>query len=233
MALIQTSGLISDITGRVGGSVFQRSKAGLTMRTQSGVINRATNLQGINRVYAQQIQQAWQSLTVSERNLWEVYAVFKNKSSRKSVLTKLTGQSIFMQENTVRLIHIATFGTFSPEILITPTLTQPPQTINITSWTVGVGTLSMATDYSIPDSSKFFIIYLSRPLLPSQISNYNKKIIFVPVSSTGSSQGLGSLYISRYSVLPVAGQYINSDIALYDKDKNTFGGFSTQRIIVS
>lgn len=232
-ALIKTGSLISDITGKVGGHVFQRTSSGLALRSGPAPINKGINTQNENRIIATRIQQAWRALSVSDRNLWEVYATFKNKSTRKNILGKLTGQSIFMQENTVRLIHVNSFGSFSPEILITPTIVSLPEVVKITSITNAASILTLNTDYDIPDASKFFVIYLSKPLLPSQISNYNKKKIFCYPASTGTSQGYTSIYTLKFGILPTVGQVLNTEIALYDKDINTFGSFQTQRIIIT
>lgn len=232
-ALIRTGSIISDITGKIGGHVFQRTKGGLAVRTQGGVINPGLNTQNANRIIATRIQQAWRGLSASDRNLWEVYATFKNKSSRKNILAKLTGQSIFMQENTVRLIHINSFGSFSPAILTTPTIIELPEVVKITSITNAASILTLSTDYNIPDASKFFVVYLSKPLLPSQISNYNKKKIFCYVAANGTSQGYTSIYLLKFGILPEVGQVLNTEIALYDKDINTFGAFQTQRITIT
>lgn len=232
MALFKLSAIASDIIGRVNGSVFQRTKSGLIMRSQPGVIRSSVAGQYRTRTQAAQIQAAWQSLSVAERQQWDVYAVFKNKSTRKNPLTKLSGQQIFQQENSVRLIHAAQLGTFATSILTVPILTAPPSAVQVTGVSTDGVTLYVGTDYDIDDASEFLVWYFSRPLLPSQVSEYNKKKIAAYNSSSGVTQTLGSIYTSLWGVLPTVGQYLNIDVALYDDAKSTFGPFTSTRVVV-
>ena len=137
------------------------------------------------------------------------------------------------QKNSIRLIHLQDGGTFTPEILISPILTPAPINVAITAISVSGGALSISTDYPIPDDTFFFIIKLSAPLLPSQISQYNKKKIFAYTNTAGYTQTITSLYMQKFGILPTVGAYINSEISLYDKTINTFGSFSKQRTIVT
>lgn len=232
-ALIRTGSIVSDLVGKVGGHVFQRSRGGLTLRSQPAPIERGLNIQNKKRNYAVRVQSAWTSLAISNRNLWEAYAVFKNKHTKKGFGAILTGQSIFMQENIMRLNINESGFAFTPLILLSPIITTPPQTISIVSAKLEFGNFQLHFDYNIPDATKYPIVFISRPLLPSQISDYNKKRFMALILSTGQVQDISAVYKAAWSKFPSGGNYVNTKVALYDTDLNTFSLFNNQRTLVT
>jgi hypothetical protein len=78
MAIIKTSGLISDIKGSINGSTFQRSAAGLTMRSKPTSVGRGSNAQLNVRNLNGQLNFAWSNLTDSQRTQWSSFANFTN-----------------------------------------------------------------------------------------------------------------------------------------------------------
>jgi len=219
--------------GRSGGSVFQRVKGGLIMRKQGRNLNSAKANLYRSRVNVTTLQAAWQALTAQERQLWEVYAQFRNRPSRKVITGPLGGQATFILENSIRLQFVQAFGTLSQDIVTSPTITTPPQAVSITSIVNSGATLTVATDYNILDDTKFIFMYISRPLLLSQISVWNKVKLIPNMSTTGQSQVITSFYNQKWGALPAVGQAVNTEIFLYDKDINTFGAGNKQRIIVT
>lgn len=231
--LVRFSTLVSEMVGRSGGSVFQRTKGGIILRKQGAQPNTAKGNLYKSKVNITTIQQAWQALTVNERNLWEVYAQFRNRPSRKGLTGPLGGQATFILENSIRLQFSQAFGVIAPVILTSPTITTPPQAVTIESINNSGFTLTVATDYNIPDDTKFIFMYISRPLLLSQMSVHNKKRLIANMSTTGQSQVITSEYELLYGALPAVGQAVNTEIFLYDKDINTFGAGNKQRIIIT
>jgi len=109
----------------------------------------------------------------------------------------------------------------------------PPTTPNITTFTRTEFTFTYGTDFEIPDADKLYMLYISKPLLPSQISRYNKYKLIAVEASTGFTQSIVDYYKDLFGILPEIGQYVNTKIALYDKINGTFGAFSEQRTIIS
>jgi hypothetical protein len=233
MALVQLSSLISEITGRSAGTVWQRTKSGLIMRTQRSNLN-ASNINVFRQqANAAELQAAWQNMTAQERQLWEVYAQFRNRPTRKKSTVPIGGQATFILENNIRMKYAQKFGVISPVINTTPVITPPPQSVQITSIVLAGGTLIVGTNFDIQDDTKFLFMYISRPLLPSQTSVWNKQKLIAKMSSTGTSQVITSQYIEAWATLPEIGQFLNTEIFLYDKNINTFGPGTKQRIQVT
>lgn len=76
MARVQTSGLITDIRGSVGGGTFQNSRAGLVLKQKCHNVNRRTNELSSHRAILYQLQVEWASLTPDEQSAWQTHALF-------------------------------------------------------------------------------------------------------------------------------------------------------------
>lgn len=233
MAIVRYSGLIAELVGKLNNAVFKMGPHGPT------VVALSTNLNSSrSNIYRQQvnvisIQQAWQNLSVANRNLWEIYAQFRNRPTRKTSTQFLRGQATFILENSIRLRHVQAFGVLAPEILTTPVITPPPQPVSILAAVATGFTFTLGMSYNIPDATKFIFCYITRPLLGSQMSNWNKKRLMANLSSTGSSQVITSTYQSLFINLPTPGQYVNTETFLYDKNISTFGSGTKQRLLVT
>jgi hypothetical protein len=230
MALVQFSSLISEIKGRSAGSVFQRVSNGLIIRTQPSIKKVSNQNIFRTRNNTALLQNIWQALSEQEKNAWETYAVFRGRKQRKNPNQIIGGQATFILENTIRLLFSQSFGVITPTILTLPTITPPPPSILITGISNTAGSLVVSTDYSIPDNSQFLFMYITRPLLPSQKSVHNKMKIIPNMSATGSTQVITSFYLDQFAILPKQGQFVNTEIFLYDKNKNTFGAGTFQRL---
>jgi len=233
MALVTFSGNISDIVGRMGGSVFQRTSSGTIMRPQRGITKKANNNLWQTQANATMLQQAWQALSDSDRNLWELYANFRQRPTRKKSTVFLRGQATFFLENSIRIQFDQHFGVISPVINSTPILAPPPANPYITSIVNAGFTLTVGTSYAIPDDSQFYFLYITKPLLASQISGWNKYKLLANLSSTGSSQVITSQYEQAWFNLPAVGGYVNTELFLYDKTLATFGSGTKQRIQIT
>jgi hypothetical protein len=231
--LVQFSSLVSQMIGRSQGSVYQRVKGGTIMRTQKAQSNSTAGNLYKTKINIATLQQAWQALSAQDRQLWEVYAIFRNRPSRKIITGPLGGQATFILENSIRLQFVQAFGALSPEILSTPVITTPPQAITITAITNSGATLTVGTDYNILDATKFIFMYITRPLLLSQMSVWNKTKLIPNMSTTGQAQVITSFYNQKWGTLPAIGQAVNTEIFLYDKNISTFGAGNKQRIIVT
>ena len=70
MAKVKLSALVSDMRGKLNGSVFARNRGGLYLRTKVTPTNPQTAYQQAARNILGALSQAWKSLTVGERLSW-------------------------------------------------------------------------------------------------------------------------------------------------------------------
>jgi hypothetical protein len=195
MAIVQTSGLISDIRGSVGGSTFQRSASGLTMRTKPVPVGRGSNAQQGQRNIIAQLNFLWGSMTVAQRQQWSSFAIFTNgvgKTNRQRNSAN-TGKTQFIAVNSWLLIY-SKFPVLSPTI-ITPNqqaIPCPPffdQSDNLGK-----------TTYDLDTASEILVVQVSLPQsVGTNTSNTGfRTLVYTMVD--GTTQEWAASYLAQFGV---------------------------------
>lgn len=70
MAKIKLSALVSEMRGKLNGSVFSKNRGGAYLRTKVTPVNPATLAQGLVRATLTNLSQAWRGLTQAQRDAW-------------------------------------------------------------------------------------------------------------------------------------------------------------------
>jgi len=233
MALIKTSAVISDISGKLNGSVFQRSLGGIILRTKSTSINRKTTAQLFQRAGVKAMQQKWFSLSSSDVNAWNAYAVYRNKSQRRNITLKQSGQNLFVAENSVRYNLQSWIANLSPITISTPNFNPQPAPPLLDSIQSSGGVLYFVTPYSITDTDEYWYIKLSRPLTYTQASQYNPLKVIPYGQVSGSVQEINVGYLQMFGILPQNGDYLNYEFCLNSTTSNELGYTTRGRIVVT
>src|SRR3972149_7463964 len=116
MALV-TSHIFSDIRGKVAGSVFQKSAAGLTFRKGVKAGNVKSPRQMITRNILKQVHNAWHNLTPNQRTTWSTYANFWSIKQQNIVGNQINGQQLFIK------IHCKLFQ-YDKSVITNPTFNK-------------------------------------------------------------------------------------------------------------
>lgn len=222
MALIRTSALISDITGRIGGTTFQQTQGGLTMRTQRTQKNSNTTRQQFQKTGIATILTAWINLTQAQREQWNQYAIYRSIRQKKNANKSISGQQIFIRENSLRYAYKDTSAIFANPIHSTPLFASAPSPIQITSVDENVGSLLIQHDLSVVAASQSVLLWMSAPIRESQQSRYTKRNLIKFTTIDLTTQDITNAYLSVYSVLPVVGQFVSAEIGLYDDTVKTY-----------
>jgi hypothetical protein len=233
MARIKTSALISDISGKLNGTVFQRTQGGLCMRNQSGKINSNTPANNSHKIGLSTVQVSWQSLTNSERLLWQTYSIYLNKKQKKNPTLTVNGHQLFIDINTIRYDLSPDNTLFQPYPLTTPILAPLPQPINITTIERDGLALKVNLDRAVNNTKEVIILYLSRPLLGSQMSSYIKVLLMKSPTNSGTEFECNASYFYSYGRRPNVGEWLQTKIALYSTDSQNYSSYSVQRIQVT
>ena len=91
MALVQLSGIISNIKGSIGGTTFSQNRAGTTAKkriTQGRLLNQKQS-GALNTAVA--VTVAWNALSYSQKNIFNLYALANAFTDRYGVVKQLTG----------------------------------------------------------------------------------------------------------------------------------------------
>lgn len=222
MALIHPSALISDITGTIGGTTFQRTQGGLSMRNASMTRNPNNSLQQFNKTGITLIQNAWVALTQAERNVWNQYAVYRSIKQKKSSSLVISGQQIFIRENQLRVSMTGYGAIYDNPIHTVPVFAYPPAPLTCTGISLSGEPQSVFYDTNIDNTIQGIILKLSRPLRESNQSRYEKRVLMKFNTANGISQLWPTYYATIYGITPSIGQFISVEIGVYDSTLGTF-----------
>jgi len=230
MALITLGALASDIKGKVGGTVFQRSASGLVMRNERGHINKRTSTQITQRNSLSVIQAAWINLSNADRTAWDSYAIFRLLSQRKNPNAKLTGHQIFVKENLIRYTISTLVTGITTRIIETPYFNSPPEAPTITEIENDAGALNVSTSASYIIPTSYYILKITAPLSASQLSRNNKYQLMLWAQATGNPFDITTAYLSKFGLLPETGQYVNVLLSIGKNAYNTLSNETAYRL---
>jgi len=233
MALVRTSALISDIKGRMGGSVFQNSSNGLMLRTERSHVNRKTILQQQQRNGMVTLQNAWSALSDTDRQSWEVLAVACPIPTRKDATRFLSGQAYFLRSANAAMNLARVRGSAPPFLPTTAVITSAQPIVSITSIFLYNGGLFIYYDRALAHATEFYITALSRPLSKSQKSQYIKKVVMWEDQVDNNTQEITDYYTAAFGMLPVDGDFINCETTYFQFAANVLGYTTPQRIVVT
>ena len=125
MALVTLSGIVSHISGSIGGNTFQRSAAGLVMRKKPKSVGRGSNQQFNQRGVISRMNFLWNELTDVQRKQWSSFAVYTNGVNRTNnqKTTGNNGKTQFFAVNSWLYLYgktPLTVPTFVPPLSINP-----------------------------------------------------------------------------------------------------------------
>lgn len=112
MARIKYGSLVSEISGSIGSATFQKSNFGNTLRTKPRSRRSGTPSQLSNRYLMMQLHQAWRALSDAQRQQWNQFIAYSGASINRDRGILLTGHSLFLKYNFLRLFaHMAIMTT--------------------------------------------------------------------------------------------------------------------------
>lgn len=211
MASVKYSGLITELKGSVGGSTFQSSKSGFSVRNKPNPRNRRTSRQSVNRISVATLSQVWRNLSESGRLAWETAAPNWPATNRYGDTILLSGFDVFMSSNLGRL-----YVDQSPNLIaVNPAAlnTYPGPSMVIS---VAAGTALLTWSGVAVQTEQVMDIRCTRMMSAGR--GY-RATGFVSVtklpSGTASSQDLWSALVARLGQSPVLGSKIWFEQVIY------------------
>lgn len=141
MARIQLGALITDIAGSIGGYTFQTNRSGRIIRSRGGTFKNSTPKQTIQQANHTTIISEWQSLSLADRDLWNLFSLANTKTDKFGTVRTLTGLNWFEAINSTRKC-------FNLSILLTPPVHSLPVAPPVYDFTAGATTLEI--DFNPP-----------------------------------------------------------------------------------
>lgn len=209
MARIKTSGLIDNITGSVGGTTFQQSRAGLIMKNKPKGFHANTVRRNKQTNIMNSLQHSWMGLTDSNRSYWNQFALYKKIPQTNNPHLFINGHEVYLKYNFYRLLTGRTvqnsclwgFSTIDP--------------LDITLWIPGPGlTITGSRNFNPP--VEFMILYISYPCPPS-IENPGSRLKFINFTyGAGASKVITNDYIAVHGRVPVIGETVFMKFRMID-----------------
>lgn len=226
MARMIPGSIVSDVRGKLGGSVFQRSAGGLTIRSKASPVNPRTASQSVARSRLFALQQAWQQLTAEQRKAWNAWVLFQNIRTAGLSSSQLKGQAAFIQANAYRRI-------WSEADIEDPVFT--PHTLVPTgiSFASAGGSLIFTVDGALTAADYYPIVYST----PQQSAARNSPVVpprlIVPgLNVNDNDWNLTSGWTPTWGPIPTSGAFLFVTWGLIQVDNGTLSAFVSQPIEV-
>lgn len=225
MARIQLSSIISDIRGKIKGSVFQRTSGGLIIRSQTTPINKNSIRQTKTRNFTFILQQEWRLLSLAQRQTWLQFTNFNPIHQINNTKLFINAQQAFIKLNSYRLeygFNIITSPTFS-KCEITP--------VDVTMQLAGVN-LFIKVDRVMISQFEFLIIFLTVNL-PLTINNPGSRLKLIKFTTTDSDTfNIKNEYTAIFGALPQPGTKVFFKFSNADKTSGILFPFKTKSTIL-
>lgn len=158
MASIKFGSFITDIKGKVGGSIMQGGRSGAQMRNLSQPIKSRTAISSQTRANFASLSQAWSQIGATNQGLWDAFASFQTRFNKFGDPYTPTGYQMFKEFNLYNNSIAGTSPVLAPPpansvdpittVVLTANSTGPTYTI---TWvdTLGLGLQDVAL-YAYP-----------------------------------------------------------------------------------
>lgn len=200
MAKVVNGAIVTEIRGKIQGSVFSRNRAGKYIQAQPRKVNKRTSSELNARNIFATFSSKWGALTEDQRTTWIIAAECTAADENFSSLKGLSGQNLYVRSN-VNLNSVNESEITEPQLLaFLPGLAS----LSVDPDTTG-GQLNVSFTPAIDVNVK--IIISASPAMPpgrsSAKSKYKKITVFD--STDISPINIATEYIAVFGRLPVIG----------------------------
>lgn len=201
MARVTYGALVTEINGKIGGTVFQRNAYGFTAKNKPNMVVPNSVDQMTMQRSAFQCTQAWQGLADWQRADWETYAATYPQYAKHNPSSQLSGYNVFLLRNMIAY-YTGRGLIVSPSIVPTVNSSFAP--------TVQVNSTQMLLTYNgnPAPSGLASYIFASNPL-PGSASIARNLLRYVDYFyPIGTTNYLQPAYVERFGRLPVVGEAV-------------------------
>lgn len=173
MSLIKTGGGVAAISGKTGGTVYGRNKAGAYSRNWAKPVNPGTSRLTDVRSNFAAASAAYATLTLLQINAWAAYASLLTRTNRQGDSYTPSGRQMFMEcYNNMSTVGQAPL-TSPSSITNVPAMTGIGAiTLSVTAGAINVYSILDAT-YSIPSGGDGYVIVEAAPFHKVSVRNVN------------------------------------------------------------
>lgn len=225
MAKIKLSGIVSDISGKIGGTIFQRSQSGYTMRNLTYPVNKKTPGQEAVRNITNTLQQSWLNLSQAQRDIWQSFSRYNTIKQKSNWGLLLNGHQVFLKLNHYRLLQ-------NLPLLVTPEFLKCEfKVINLTL-ELRSGRLIVISDRELIPEFEFLLLFLTSCTKKS-INNPGSSFRFIKGSFTEPYENdITDQYFAVFSRIPESGQQVFFKFSIANKESGLIKPFFQKKVIL-
>jgi len=216
MALVKTSALVSDIRGKLGGSVFQNSASGLVIRNLTKCKNKASKLQQEQRAATNQAQKDWQALNSSNRAKYKSLGQLAQIRQKNIYKRLVSAHSLFIKSNSV----LIRYGLSS---VSNPALNQSEITPIVATLTNNAGSLILGLDRNLVFADELLVLFISSPVIDSISTPRNRMRLIVFTQSSTNSFDITSVIANVFGAVPSTDEFVFMKYYICGKKTPIFG----------
>lgn len=228
MAKIKLSAIVSEMRGRLNGSVFSKNRGGAYVRTKVTPVNPQTLAQGNVRAALTNLSQSWKNLTEAQRLAWN------------SAVSQFTGTDIFGDIKTPSGINLFNKLNLNLAAISVAPISTPPLAVSVgyfdslsVAAAAGAGTIA-ATFSTVGESADQTVIVEATPCVSAGKAFVKSEFrqIGTFAGTATSPQALGSMWSAKFGSL-VAGQKVFIRLKFVDKNTGVAGQFTSASAVVA
>lgn len=223
MARIKLSAFISDISGKIGGSQFQKTQSGLILKNSPRTPFKNSLSQSNTNNYMYRCQYEWQQLTDCKRKTWNSFANFVKKSQRHANNIHINGHQLFIQCNFYRF-------QYGLSLLELPQFVKGVLTTITGTIAVGIGTLRFTTDRILNPTNEFIILQATTKV-PVTINNPGSRYRTIVFTTTATDNHfITSEYQDVFGFLPISNDTLFCKYTVADKRTGLIQPFKATKV---
>lgn len=229
MARIIYSGLVTKISGSIGGTTFQANAYGFTCKNKPNMIKPNSSFQQQRKLAFGRAVKLWSGLTTPQRNDWNTWASTNPQFAKNNPGSVLSGFAVFVR--TMVLNQIA--SDLSIPAIVSPTATIEP--LDIVTWTLTnlAGVLTLNSTFGTGGATLLSLVSVSRPFNGAQNFAGSAPRFMVGLANDDDNTLLTAKYIAQFGKVPAIGETVIIRIKLFNPTNGQVFAASDQRVTVT
>lgn len=199
MAKIKLSAIVSEMRGKLNGSVFSKNRGGAYIRTKVTPVNPQTLAQGIVRATLTALSQGWRGLTEAQRLAWN------------SAVSQFTGTDIFGDIKTPSGINLYNKLNLNLANIGVGPIATPPNVVGVgyidsllVTAAAGAGTISLAYTNVGGAAGQTLVVEATAPMSAGKsfVKSEFRVVNTIP-GGTASPAAFGAAYVAKFGAMQV------------------------------
>lgn len=219
MAVVQYTGIVNQIRGKVNGSVFNKGKNAFSLQRKQQPPQGGRGLQFESRAIFNQVQRSWKSLSAGDQFDWSTVASNNPDLDRFGNQVVLSGYNKYIQ-----CAHSAIYGggsiVYPLDTAPAPVFPNVSEVLTVSGFSQSAdGVVSAAVDLVItvsnPAYAYYWILDFGLPMSGGVTVYHGRYQFAFGNADTGAGGVSGTVPLGRFYPLPLVGQRVQARLRCF------------------